>query len=318
MALSSITSVLSRYFVVGFFMPAYVSLVVLWISASSTFVPNAIDHSHKQSTQLLILGGVALVAGLILSGLSYYIARAYEGYWLERLADLPVARRLYRRAITWQRRAYDRLMQVRENKTAPPEERARAAWRLDKWFPKQRDALLPTRLGNAIRAFERHSNARWGLDGVTVWPRIESLLSAVERELEVDAKINFYVFTNASVGSILVGLCLIVDAGANHAHRPWLWWIYTLPFLVAYVLYRAAIGPAVDWGDVVRSSIDLHRLDLYEKLGVRRPVSFSDEREVAMKVNKALLYAHPLLPDDLWRPATAESRRSDSTLAGGG
>jgi hypothetical protein len=34
MALTAITGVFSRYFVVGFFLPAYVSLVALWLSAS--------------------------------------------------------------------------------------------------------------------------------------------------------------------------------------------------------------------------------------------------------------------------------------------
>ena len=61
MALKDITGVFSRYFVVGFFLPAYFALVSLWLSASSDFVPNELER-HSEATELVILGGVALVA----------------------------------------------------------------------------------------------------------------------------------------------------------------------------------------------------------------------------------------------------------------
>jgi hypothetical protein len=157
-------------------------------------------------------------------------------------------------------------------------------------------------VGNAIRAFEQYSNVRWGLDGFTVWPRIQALLSADERDLVDEARTNFYVFVNGSLGAFVVGVCLVVDKAMNASHPTWDWALYAVPFfLVSYFLYVGAISPAADWGDTVRSSIDLHRLDLYEKLGVRAPTSFGDERDIASKVNKALLFGRPLLKDDLWR-----------------
>jgi hypothetical protein len=254
----------------------------------------------------LILGGVALVIGMVLSGASYYVARFYEGYPLAR-----VARSLGWRcpaAVLWlQNRRYHQLCAVRDDRARSAVERGRAAARLDSRFPKERAEFLPTRVGNAIRAFEQHSNVRWGLDGFTVWPRIEALLSADERQLVEDARTNFYVFLNGSLAALLVGVCLVVDKAMNGAM--WDWALYGVPFfLVSYFLYVGAISPATDWGDTVRSSIDLHRLDLYEKLGVREPTSFTDERDVvAMKVNKALLFGHPLLKDDLWRVHKRES-----------
>ncbi len=162
------------------------------------------------------------------------------------------------------------------------------------------------RLGNAIRAFEQHSNVLWGLDSVTIWPRIEALLSAEEHELLVDAKVNFNLFLNAAAVALGVGACLVVDQAVD-APQPASWWpLYVLPFALAYVFYRLAVGPATEWGDAVRSSIDLHRLELYEKLGVRAPTSFRDEKEIALSVNQALLYRYPL-SDDLWRSQTDDA-----------
>jgi hypothetical protein len=95
---------------------------------------------------------------------------------------------------------------IRRDKSRPDTDRERAAWVLDRYFPPRRERLLPTRLGNAIRAFEQHSNVRWGLDSVTIWPRIEALLSAEERERIVDSKVNFNLFLNAAfVGRCSVG-----------------------------------------------------------------------------------------------------------------
>lgn len=137
------------------------------------------------------------------------------------------------------------------------------------------------------------------------WPRIEMLLSSDERELHTDAKIELNVFMNLSVGAALVGVALLADVATNQP-LAWYWcWAYVLPFVAAYALYLPTVGAAARWGSEVRSSFDLHRLDLYEKLGVRRPVSFSDERAVASDVNVLLVYGNHLR-DDLWRTPPAE------------
>jgi uncharacterized MAPEG superfamily protein len=141
---------------------------------------------------------------------------------------------------------------------------------------------------------------RWGLDGVTVWPRIAALLNDGERELLVDAKIDVYVFLNAAFAAIGVGVCLVVDKAVNAPNGPWAWLMYAVPFIAAYVLYRATIGSAVWRGAAVRASIDLHRLELYSKLGIRSPESFSEERTMDDVAScQLLLYGRPHLPDDL-------------------
>ena len=210
-----------------------------------------------------------------------------------------------------QGRTFDKLLAVRDDETKPNGDRARAAWQLDQLFPQDRNALLPTKMGNAIRAFETHSNTRWGLDGITCWPRIESLLGEQERELHVNAKIDVYVFVNGALAALIVGISLVVDKALHVPHPAWDWPLYAIPFIIGYVLYDAAIDPTVNWGNVVRSSIDLHRLELYEKLGVRRPTSFSDERLIAGRVNQALLYGKPLLRDDLWRVEETKPKAGD-------
>jgi hypothetical protein len=301
MGLTDVTGVLSRYFIVGFYAPAFFALATLWLAASSGFQPNEFER-HSEATQLAIVGALAFLLALALSGLNYAIIRLYEGYPLEKAKDRAVLGPAYRRLLSREQRRFDGLS---AEAARPGEAGDRAAVRLDRFFPDLRDRLLPTRFGNAVRAFEDHPFKRWGLDGVPAWPRIEMLLSADERELHTDAKIELNVFVNLSVGAALVGVALLVDLATNQPVA-WYWcWAYALPFAAAYALYLPTVGAAARWGSEVRSSFDLHRLELYEELGVRTPVSFSDERAVAGDVNVLLVYGNHLR-DDLWRTSPEE------------
>src|SRR4051812_35318393 len=109
MGLAGVTGVFSRYFIVGFFLPAYAALVSLWVLASSALIPDTLSRHHSETTQVLILGVLAVVAGMLLSGLSYYINRIYEGYPLARLGTWRGFGLPYRVAISLQTRRYDRL-----------------------------------------------------------------------------------------------------------------------------------------------------------------------------------------------------------------
>ncbi|HEU4701616.1 MAG TPA: hypothetical protein VFS37_03970 [Conexibacter sp.] len=304
MGLADVTGVLSRYFVVGFFLPAFFALVALWLTASGGLLPNELE-AQSDGVQIAILGVTGLLLGLALSGLNYGLTQLLEGYPLEARRSWPLFGAVYRWMIGRQA-AQRRSMVARRDSDVEPDS-SLARWQLDRRFPPE-EYLLPTSMGNAIRAFESHANSRWGLDGIAVWPRIEQLLSADEREPHVDAKLDFNVFLNGAVGAVAVGLALLADLVVNHPLDAWLSWLYLLPFAVAYASYRQTIGAAIRWGSEMRASVDLRRLDLYERLGVRKPTSFSDERHVADHVNQMLLYGSPL-PDELWREEEVTAQR---------
>jgi hypothetical protein len=144
MSLSDITNVFSRYFVVGFFLPAYGALIAVWLSASSQFIPDDLK-SHGQATQLAILGAAALVGGLALSGLNYPITRILEGYALMSLLDWPLVRWWPRLAIALQHWRYERWRVIRDDPQQTNDIRGAAGWRLDQYFPH--DATTSYRRG---------------------------------------------------------------------------------------------------------------------------------------------------------------------------
>ena len=311
MGLSNVTGVLSRYFIIGFFLPVFAALVAYSQAVSSQLLP-AVYEQQSAGTQIAILGGAALLAGLVLLGLNHPIMRAYEGYPLMRIDGWASASRRGRDAGRLRRLAHwavagliaiqaERRGELKTIRDGPADESAQtvAAWQLDCRYPRRRRDLLPTAFGNVIRAFELHSSHRWGLDAIAVQPRITALLSAQELEIEADARSEAAFFVNLSLLSLLLTAVSLIDLVAFRSGS----WVEILapavPLLLSWMFYRASIGAAERWGNTVRSTVDLHRLELYERLGVIAPTSFTEERTIiGPAVSRCLLHGNRL-PDEL-------------------
>jgi hypothetical protein len=81
--LKEIAGVFSRRFVVGFFIPAFFVILALTQLVDHRALPN-VYNAAKGGSQVLIVGGFAVLVGLLLSGLHYSLLRFLEGYWLIR------------------------------------------------------------------------------------------------------------------------------------------------------------------------------------------------------------------------------------------
>ncbi len=51
-------------------------------------------------------------------------------------------------------------------------------------------------------------------------------------------------------------------------------------FAVSYMLYRAAVSQAIDWGYMVNTAFDLYRRDLLRQMGFRPPTTIEEERKL--------------------------------------
>jgi hypothetical protein len=292
LVLKDVTGVFSRYFVVGFFVPTFFGLATLDLAGSKALLPKALEA--RDSATFLILGFAAVLGGLLLLGLNFPVIRLFEGYFLIEPSAGRVRRGAAQRLLNRQLRTYDELVQDKDSKDDL--RRTLANWRLDVRFPPSRDQVLPTRLGNVIRAFELHGTTRWGLSAIATWPRIEVLLSEQERELHADAQGEFAFFLNGALISFLITAVLALDGGIDHPHPIWLVWLYVLPPAIGWLLYLGAVNSAERWGERVRSSIDLHRLELYTRLGLRVPATNDEEREIASALTNLLLWSRAI-PD---------------------
>ncbi len=304
MSLTDVTGVFSRYFIVGFFVPTFFSLALLKLALSREWLPKAVEPATGEA--FLVLGALALLIGLILLGLRDPIVYIMSGYLLVR-DNTSWWYRPIRAAGEWMRgrllREFTRLqIQAKPSGSAETSSehqmRRRAEWLFDIHFSNSPEKVLPTRFGNRIRAAEDHARKRWFLETVVVWPRINTFLSEQESKLHADAETDVAFFLNSALALTLAGSAMVLDAVIHDPRTLWLASIYVLLFVLAYLLYLAAVGAAERWGRYIRASIDLHREDLYRKLGVRVPSTDKETRDVGVSINRLLLYGDRL-PDTI-------------------
>lgn len=172
------------------------------------------------------------------------------------------------------------------------------------------DRLMPTRLGNALRAAEDHAGDRFGLDAVNY---AGHLLATADSELvayyedarsELDVAVRF-VFT--WLACTLIAIVALFDDG------PWMA-VPLCTYLLAWLNYRAAVRSATTFGEVLGMLVDLHRFDLLRRLHRPLPDTLDEERVLIPRYLDAL----GMEPDDdslhlpYEHPSDAVSHRADS------
>ncbi|MHC3468231.1 hypothetical protein ACYF6T_05925 [Streptomyces sp. 7R007] len=225
----------------------------------------------------LVTTGAALLA-LLVQPFQVRAVRVLEGYWdrwplTARLAGW-LARAQRRRWHALQRRAE----RVAHGDTARRVQ-ADARRRLAAHPPAE--SLLPTALGNALRAGELSAGERYGLTTLTSWPRIypqvsEQLAQALRSARDaLDTAVNLcWSFLVLSVA----GTAALYDEPSD-------WWLCVAALVLAGVAYKGAVVAAQSYSGLMHVVYDLHRFDLVGALHQRLPNDRAEELEVFARIS---------------------------------
>ena len=259
----------------------------------------------KWGTAAVVTFIVLLITGLLYN-LNNPIIRLYEGY--------PWANSMFGKYLT--RRETERFTEATEllsaavwlgpelAKAAPgdpltteiPQQGTDLALLLNSDLPDSEGFVLPTRLGNVIRCFERYASLAYGMDAIVLWPRLIGKIDAGFASTIDEAKTSFDFMLNTSFLSGLTA-CAILVIGLSKPlaltwddSGPWFWRVL-LFIAMARAFYLLSISRASEWGGQVRSAFDLYRFDLLSKMGfVRKPLTNGEERILWGKITTQLLY----------------------------
>jgi hypothetical protein len=157
------------------------------------------------------------------------------------------------------------------------EEQARLDWRL-RQFPSRLDRLMPTTLGNILRAAETRPQEKYGLDAILCWSRLWLVLpDAVKTSLqEARAELN--------VGAQVWLWSMLFVVWGFYA-----WWAIPAGLLFALLTYRWMLSTAAAYGDLVEAAFDLHRMELYKSLRLPLPEDPQDELQKGAEMTTYLL-----------------------------
>lgn len=252
-------------------------------------------HWESSGKVALLATFIILVATVVLYHLNNPLIRLYEGYpWKDSLIgkhqtdkkkkEYDVATNLKKRAEILAREISVRRLGV---KVDPLEEAASSAGDvIDNRYPNEKDLVLPTRLGNVIRAFETYTERRYGASTIALWSRLQGVMDASYATALENTKVAFDFMLNCSFLSLL-SMGLLASAGLYWRHpklhglvQAWEIWVIVLAGL-SYVLYLGAINRAEEWGIGIKAAFDLYRLPLLTKLGYEiKPSDLEEERRM--------------------------------------
>lgn len=219
-----------------------------------------------------LLLAIAFALALALRPFQFRLVRVLEGYWRpNRLTDfafeLGVQRQLARM------RDLQRVVNAQPTRHIDHERRRTAREQLRR-YPEP-DRVLPTALGNALRSAEDSAGARYGMDAVTVFPRLFGLVDDALRD-EYVSLVDQYDSNARLAVSLAVATPACTAIGVYQLGAIGLLGLCLL--LVAWVFYRGAVEAAGLSGSLLHTIVDLHRFDLLARLRVPLPTNPAEER----------------------------------------
>ncbi|MGW6736173.1 hypothetical protein [Streptomyces sp. NPDC055013] len=261
---------------------------------------------------LLMLIASSAVLALLMQPFQVRAIRVLEGYW----DRWPVTARLAGALMELQRRRRRTLRDRTEGQAVADDNTRRvaadASRRMAAAAPEE--VLLPTALGNALRAGELSAGERYGLTTLSSWPRIHFQVS--DRLARVLHSARTALDTSANLCWSLLA-CAVITSTALY-DEPGVRWLPVVALLLAAVAYKGAVTAAQAYSGLMHVVYDLHRFDLLEALHHPLP-DRAGEVDAFWRVSEAFAGRdEPGLPYEHGRGRTAGPRVSSPGVSGPG
>jgi hypothetical protein len=156
------------------------------------------------------------------------------------------------------------------------------------------ETVRATELGNVIESYNQYAAKRYKIEAEIFWPRLRQVIKPEYLTLVYEPRMLLdFSLAMASLAACYALLVLLVG--------PWLWpslWVWGalagVGLLVSYFFYRVGVLAAYQFGEMVRASFDLFRLDLMAALQRPHPATFRVEQAQWEEFSKLVVYAEPI------------------------
>jgi hypothetical protein len=295
-----------RSFFIGYFLPSFLLLLGL---GSNLLLFDYIDEkavdeiTKKDALNALIFLALVWLLSILLSTFSRSIIRLLEGYGAEANPFhifLPWQKQLFKIRAEPHLRNVESVLEARRRGTPEPVEFDKTdVWLAALNFPEELNLVLPTRLGNVMRAYERYSDVVYGIEAIVLWPRLSMILPEQARERIREAESLFYFSINMLVVGIFTTLTsatmvivTVYRKGSFEALDVIDWRVGIIVLIsIFFILFSWLRLPdtASERGDQVKSTFDLYRKPLAEALGFELPATEAEERKMWELISRKML-----------------------------
>ena len=266
----------------------------------------------SSANKSLVLLGAAILTGLLLNSLSTVLFRVIEAYYLipgpiavwlrkrqqnrqqalrSRLQELQRLRENQKHATTGSEESHgNEVSTSRDPLSAETSSSNVSQTGIDvkigliqerlRRYPADNRQLGPTQFANALRAIETYGWDRYHLDSQTFW---SELMSAVPDSLRAEeesarAPINFSVSMMYLSGLLSIACLAVSFSIVGSSITPII--VGVISFLLVPAWYKLAILNTRYLSSVVQAIVNVGRVELAKKMGLRIPRKLQDEREM--------------------------------------
>ncbi|SDD96681.1 hypothetical protein [Paraburkholderia lycopersici] len=329
---SGLSKLADKSFILGFFLPALVG-VLAFVALNRDVGPFAKlfqgsmqDRTFANLTVMLLV--VWTLSVLLMAG-SHWMYRVLEGYAWPLNRPGFRAQQLKRRKQQREdvRSAYAAVAQAeslmdasgsvatladRQRVLAERKQDFRLRTRaLALEYPAKRELVLPTRFGNALRAFEMYAGDVYGVESIHAWPRLLAVVPKDYQATLADARAPVDFFVSLVFVAFTLGVAGLIRGGAAILHEPvgaapaWLFFcLAAAAFVAVRLAYLAAIPSAIAWGEVVKSAFDLYLPALARAMGYELPKTAAERRLFWEAQANQFQFLEPVRPE-VWAAANS-------------
>ncbi|SDO90582.1 hypothetical protein SAMN04489867_0911 [Pedococcus dokdonensis] len=327
------TSTIGKYFGVVSTIPSLIAAAWLYLLAVLQPWTDVIDLGRlkdvnpvKQPSHAVALIAFALVLAVVTHPIQFVLIQLLEGYWGLSRPGIALAHR--RAAVHARRRAAANAMHKAYNPvasatassglppppppsaptsgepsgpSAPPDpaETLRhmlitsASGAVVASYPRNPATVLPTRLGNVLRAYESRGGVAVGLPllnwttyiGLVAEPSHTAYVQDQRQELDLAVRMT-------GVGAFCAG----VTALALWPHGAWVLLSF-VPYAATWISYRGALSAAHAYGQACEAWLYLNRFKLYEQLHLNLPTTSREERAIGKRLAE-MVAANPFFEQE--------------------
>lgn len=254
-------------------------------------------------TRIGVAGGVILLfvsaaISLTLQPLQFRLVQLFEGYW-----SSPRLAWAFRLGVEMQRRRFDRLADrtvaaVSDNELDQHLARARRDEAREALLTRlpARDHLLPTALGNVLRAMEERAGARYGIESIAIWRRLYPVLPEKHAQTLEDevTQLDVSIRLSATWLATAIGLLAFVMRDPTATWSNWRWLVVIgLVFVAAWLSYRSAIESALAHSSDVEVTLDLYRDLLLDASRMAPAATLGEETDLFETLSKLYTARNP-------------------------
>ncbi len=266
-------------YLTAWFLPTFASVgafALFLLPHALQLKPYAWLASQSPTIAVTLIVGSALLLGVILATASTWLYRRLEG-------DVPNP---LRTVLYW------RMRQLRDqwrNDYAKAAEGSATKYRVGllleriQRIPTDEDQFLPTRLGNAMRAFETYASRQYYMDSQSLWEPLWAVTPQTLRDEHDRARgaVDFCVATVA----VLALLAIVAFASGvaasivdNSADVGLLTAGPLVPLILSRLFYNLGVRATDEWAFVVKGMVEVGRAPLAAALGLELPPTLAEER----------------------------------------